>query len=222
MRSAVRALLCFVVAHYNDVIMGAMASEITSLTIVYSTVYSSLDQRKHQSSASLAFLRGIHRWPVNSPHKWPVKRKMFPFDDVIMWYHSILPMCFTVSSLTLMQSCNPIADEDIYIYIYIPIRNWYNPGETQHNKILHDGWSCIITCGSRHTPCIVESRYVAVRYSTILHACNSTLTTAEYRSDFELTKCTPYLALTGQLWRVYREYCQQYDWQLSRVKCTQL
>ena len=61
MRSAVRALLCFVVAHYNDVIMGAMASQITSLTIVYSTVYSSLDQRKHQSSASLAFLRGIHR-----------------------------------------------------------------------------------------------------------------------------------------------------------------
>ena len=35
------------------------------------------DQRKHQSSASLAFVRGIHRWPVNSPHKWPEKRKMF-------------------------------------------------------------------------------------------------------------------------------------------------
>ena len=42
------------------------------------------DQRKHQSSASLAFVPGIHRWPVNSPHKWPVTRKMFPFDDVIM------------------------------------------------------------------------------------------------------------------------------------------
>ena len=41
-------------------------------------------QRKHQSSASLAFVRGIHRRPVNSPHKWPVTRKMFPFDDVIM------------------------------------------------------------------------------------------------------------------------------------------
>ena len=43
------------------------------------------DQRKHQSSASLAFVWGIHRWPVNSPHKWPVTRKMFPFDDVIMF-----------------------------------------------------------------------------------------------------------------------------------------
>ena len=64
--------------------MRAMASQITSPTIVYSTVYLDADQRKHQSSASLAFVRGIHRGPVNSPHKCPVTRKMFPFDDVIM------------------------------------------------------------------------------------------------------------------------------------------
>ena len=59
--------------------MGAMASQMTSLTIVYSTVYSGVEHRKHQSSTSLAT-----RWPVNSPHKCPVTRKMFPFDDVIM------------------------------------------------------------------------------------------------------------------------------------------
>ena len=70
--------------HYDDVMMTAIASQITSLAIVYSTVYSGAHQRKHQSSASLAFVRGIHRGPVNSPHKWPVTRKMFPFDDVIM------------------------------------------------------------------------------------------------------------------------------------------
>ena len=64
--------------------MSTMASQITSLTIVYASVYSGTDQRKHQSSASLAFVRGIHRGPVNSPHKGPVTRKMFPFDDVIM------------------------------------------------------------------------------------------------------------------------------------------
>ena len=58
--------------------------QITSLTIVYSIDYSDADQRKHQRSASLAFVRGLHRGPVNSPHKWPVTRKMFPFDDVIM------------------------------------------------------------------------------------------------------------------------------------------
>ena len=72
------------ILHYNDVIMGAMVSKITGLTIVYSTVYSGADQRKHQSSASLAYVRGNHQWPVNVPHKWPVTRKMFPFDDVIM------------------------------------------------------------------------------------------------------------------------------------------
>ena len=64
--------------------MGMIASQITSLTSVYSTVYSGADQRKYQSSASLAFVRGIHRRPVNSPHKEPGTRKMFPFDDVIM------------------------------------------------------------------------------------------------------------------------------------------
>ena len=61
-----------------------LASQITSLTVVYSIVYSGVNQRKHQSSASLAFVREIHRGPVNFPHKWPVTRKMFPFDDVIM------------------------------------------------------------------------------------------------------------------------------------------
>ena len=70
--------------HYTDVIMDAIASQITSLTIVYSTVYWDADQRKHPSSASLAFVWGIHRGPVNSPHKWPVTWKMFKFDDVIM------------------------------------------------------------------------------------------------------------------------------------------
>ena len=67
-------------SHYSDVILGAMSSQIPSLTIVYSTVYSGADQRKHQSFASLAFVWGIHRGPVT--------RKMFPFDDVIMTVNS--------------------------------------------------------------------------------------------------------------------------------------
>ena len=64
-------------SHYNGVIMSMMASQITSLMIVYSTVSSSVDQRKHQSSASLAFVQRIYWWPVNSPHKGPVTRKIF-------------------------------------------------------------------------------------------------------------------------------------------------
>ena len=67
--------------HYDDVIMSTLASRITTVFLI---VYSCADQRKHQSSASLAFVRGIHRWPVNSPHKGPVTRKMLPFDDVTM------------------------------------------------------------------------------------------------------------------------------------------
>ena len=70
--------------HYSDVIMNAMASQVTSVSIVCSTACSGTDQIKYQSSTSLAFLRGIHRWPVDSTHKGSVTRKMFPFDDIIM------------------------------------------------------------------------------------------------------------------------------------------
>ena len=77
-------------SHYDDVIMTMLASQITSLTVVYSIVYSGVNQRKHQSSASLAFVREIHRGPVNFAHKWPVTRKMFPFDDVIMSWQQVI------------------------------------------------------------------------------------------------------------------------------------
>ena len=70
--------------YYSVVIMRPMASQITGVSIVYSSVCWGADKRKHQSSASLASARGIYRWPVNSPHKGPVTRKMFPLDDVIM------------------------------------------------------------------------------------------------------------------------------------------
>ena len=69
----------WVQSSYYSVIMSAMASQVTSLTIVYPNVYSGTDQRKHQSSASLAFVR------KKGPHKRPVTRKMSPFDDVIMF-----------------------------------------------------------------------------------------------------------------------------------------
>ena len=73
--------------------MSAMAFQITGVSIVCSTVGLGADQRKHHSSASLSFVQGIHRWPVNSPHKRPVTRKMFPFDDAIMEFHSSRATC---------------------------------------------------------------------------------------------------------------------------------
>ena len=63
--------------HYSNVIMSAMASQFTTVSIVCWTVCSGVDQRKYHSCMSLAF--------VDSPHKGPVTWKMFPFDDVIMW-----------------------------------------------------------------------------------------------------------------------------------------
>ena len=97
----------FINKHYHDVIMSAMAFQFTSYTFVYSTVYSSWDQRKHQISASLAFVRGIHRWPVNSPHKGPVTRKMFQFDDVIMdrTSHAGSSPCTMITMLTGSHKC---------------------------------------------------------------------------------------------------------------------
>ena len=79
-------------AHYNGVIMSVMAFQIVGVSIVYSIIYSGADQRKHQSSTSLAFVQGIHWWPLNSPHKWPVTWKMFPFDDVII-HMSVSEQC---------------------------------------------------------------------------------------------------------------------------------
>ena len=66
---------------YSDVIMGTIGSQITSLAIVYSTVYSGADKKNIKAP------RHWRLWPMNSPHKWPVTRKMLPFDDVIMCYH---------------------------------------------------------------------------------------------------------------------------------------
>ena len=84
--------------------MNTVASQITSFTIVYSTVYSDADQRKYRSSASLAFVRGLHRRPVNSPHEWPVTRKVFPFDDVIMDIDWVFPEYSNLSTIKLISS----------------------------------------------------------------------------------------------------------------------
>ena len=85
--------------------MGEIVSQITSLTIVYSTVNSDADERKHQSSASLAFVRGIHRGPMNSPHHWPATRKTFPFYDVIM------PKLRVLSPSGRLVSCNMLCSD---------------------------------------------------------------------------------------------------------------
>ena len=104
--------------HHRGVIIGAMASQITGVSIVCSTVCSDADQRKQQSSASLAFVRGIHRWPVNSPHKRPVTRKMVSFDDVIM--RTTFQMHFLTNKLWYLNShCTAVCSCTISLFLYI-------------------------------------------------------------------------------------------------------
>ena len=135
--------ICFI--HYRDIIMGAMASQIPNLTIVYWTVYSDADQRKHESSASLAFVWRIHRGPVKSPHKCPMTRKMFPFDDVIM-IHIIKTFYCSIGQSSMMS-------------IY---RNYLKTYLTYTNTELH---TMTLTKGLRQDPCAhwrISSRWPSV------------------------------------------------------------
>ena len=125
--------------------MTTMTSQITSLTVVYSTVYSRPRSKKHQSSASLAFVWGIHRGPVNSPHKWPVTRKMLPFDDVIMtpegiqnatlahmrrllWFALALGQVWTFQNIRYIRWHQDIPDSKVHGAYMGPIRGRQDPG----------------------------------------------------------------------------------------------
>ena len=101
----------------DDVMMDTMTSQITSPTIVYSAVYSAADQRKHQSSASLAFVRGIHRGPVNSPHKGPVTRKMFHH---VKFHVQSLSSCITFPGIWLRNIHN-----ERKLRTSVPGVNWF-------------------------------------------------------------------------------------------------
>ena len=123
---------------YCDVTMGAMASQITSLTIVYSRA----DQRKHESSASLAFVRGILRWPENSPHKWPATRKRFPFDDVIMSKANLRDL---IAATGLVMLLKLDSNHWFFILYHIEIR-WMT---SKNNRIPFLGY--IKLCASFHS-----------------------------------------------------------------------
>ena len=154
--------------------MGTMASQITSLTIVYSTVYSGADQRKHQSSASLAFVRGIHRWPVNSPHKWPVTRKMFPFDDVIMPRPSVAN--FVCEPITTNWHSLRIAQHRINSNYFVLVRCHIRISSRANTNVLkyskYSYWPCESKPIRIASYCIAERRinscqFLLVRISSL-------------------------------------------------------
>ena len=145
-------------SHYCDAIMGTVASQITSLRIVYTAVYSDADQSKHQRSASLAFVWGIHRGPVNSPHKWPVTRKMFPFDDVIIVRYQLkssqsLNVTVWIELQYVLGGCLPHSD----------------------TRIRHHGAAFFTPCkGNSPMTCVFLTpwwRYQMETFSTLLALC---------------------------------------------------
>ena len=110
--------------HYSDVIINAMAKSSAS-RLCCSTVCSGADQRKYQSSVPLAFMRGVPWWPEDSPHKGPITRKMFPFDDVIM-YRSVLPIYFMLTPIVgWYQSNNPDEHGEWFGLIHRKQSSWY-------------------------------------------------------------------------------------------------
>ena len=116
----------------SDVIISTMASQINSLTIVYSTVFSGADQIKHQLSTSLAFVRGIQRWPVNSRHKWPVTRKCF---------HLTTSSChdaITQAEIQYSFTKSIPQREDMFNIIFLI--------KGIHKFVIHEKWSWIYCC----------------------------------------------------------------------------
>ena len=100
-------------------------------------LFSTGADHRHQSCALLDFVRGIYRWPVNSPHKEPVTRKMFPFDDVIMHREDIimLPMVavfdhysvcmYMAQHLTVLGDCMITHLSKFLFLSMISIKNWW-------------------------------------------------------------------------------------------------
>ena len=128
--SSLESLPCDRTFYYSDDIMSMMASQITGVLIVCSTVCSSADQRKRQSSMSLAFVWGIHRCLMDSLHKGPVTRKMFPFHDVIMHINGYGQTAAT----PLLTAVTPLLTH--WSYCSLVLIHWYHSYQS-----LQDGQS---------------------------------------------------------------------------------
>ena len=134
--------------------MGTMASQITTLTIVYSTLFSGADKRKYQSSASLALVRRIHRGPVISPHTWPMTRKMSPFDDVIM-SQIILISFHPDSPIMITRLATPGSLSCVIHYIFPTRKN-----SVARKTILRD-----IRCPTSHIAVLCVCVFSMVQFS---------------------------------------------------------
>ena len=148
--------------HYIDVIMSAIASQVTGVSIVCSTIRSGADQRKLQSSASLAFVWGIHRWPVNSTHKRPVTRKIFSFDHVIMNWTNDNQLCSETarSNVSVIESKYYDLNWRNAVLFRLQCVNSSLPGQNGHH-FADNIFLCILMNGKF---CVSIPRFTEVYY----------------------------------------------------------
>ena len=136
--------------------MSAMASQLTSLTFGYSTVYSGADQRKHHSTASLAFMRGIHRWAGNSPHKWNGQQRGKCFH--LMTASWVIQKIWVKSFSTWLQQQNRTNHEQC-AYSFACIANCVN-GIPSVTLILNHK-SCLL----KHLDC---QQYIKLKHENLI------------------------------------------------------
>ena len=177
--------------------MTTMASQITSLMVVYSAVYSEADQRKHQSSASLAFVQGIHRGPVNSLHKWPVARKMFPFDYVIMMWIKYVYLCterphlntvifFKYNGTTLLTRDEKVCGVFCHFKVWVCFNFAIGQSQKSHKHMCHIS-RCTSQNGSLWN---IEQVHYGICEFSLLPQCillNTVMKCVDYWSSLSLT-----------------------------------
>ena len=147
--------------YYEETVMSSrwpLNEHITGVSIVCSTVGWGANQRKHQSSPSLAFVRGIHRWLVNSPHIRPVTRTMFPFDDVIMvrWTFTFEDRIYSMISTSLC----------IFMFQLHELK----ANRNLHYRILCHFSSCCKYCNS--APPLISTSYTGHNHCHTYHSEN--------------------------------------------------
>ena len=104
--------------------MSAMVSQITGVSIVCWTICSGANQRKHQSSPSMAFVKGIHRWPVDSPHKAPIMRKMMTSLCILTTSAAVNDQKFENEKFRCIQWREFHQNDGISVLVYPYIHPW--------------------------------------------------------------------------------------------------
>ena len=176
--------------------MSTIASKITGVSMAHSTVCSYGYQRKRQSAASLAFVRGIHLWPMNSLHKRQVSRKMFPFNDIIM-----SPCTVRCSETYTRDEVIVMCDKD-HTRFYMDASMKFNLRTRQSRSVF---------CHRRFMPHVFVRTYSsrkielwnAMGNDCSLYLLNNLFNTTQNKNNYSIVKTMFCIMLTVSEWIIY-------------------